>query len=453
MYNLIIVDDEEATRDMIARFINKSDFGFQVIGCFSNGKDALNYIVRNQVDLVITDIKMPNITGIELAENIYNTFPAIKVIIISGFGEFGYAKSAIEYNVANYLLKPIVIKEFADALERAKQLLDSEKSIITETISYEDRLSEFLNELSMGLIESKEECEKIYAKYGADFDKSQGRVLSIELCSNDSDSNWEYGKTSFLTALVNVMRNITTAYIVPLSEKNGNFIIAVIGEIVDISKIKSNIFETLNVTVQVECVFIFCNIWDLSIKLAERKTKDEKVMFLASQLLLGNTVMVKKIIDNISEDGGKEQDLIQKILTIIGIDKSESAALTENFLFDANVDTGNVIQKAKTYIEQNYQNDITRDEVANYVFMNSSYFSRYFSQKTGISFYDYLVSIRMKKAMQLLTTNAKINDICKKVGYNNAKYFAKNFKKHTTYTPSEYRQYVLKMESAANDED
>lgn len=84
--------------------------------------------------------------------------------------------------------------------------------------------------------------------------------------------------------------------------------------------------------------------------------------------------------------------------------------------------------------------------VAEHVYLNAAYFSRYFSTKTGRSFSDYLLDLRMKKAMELLGENVKIYQVGERVGYRNNRIFLRTFKKYTGYTPSEYRLHVLKKE-------
>ena len=96
-------------------------------------------------------------------------------------------------------------------------------------------------------------------------------------------------------------------------------------------------------------------------------------------------------------------------------------------------------------MQEHYAEDLTRDHVAEKVYMSGAHFSRCFKLITSVSYKDYLTEIRMQKAIELLKTNARISDIAQKVGYNNPNRFNVNFRHYTSYTPSEYRTYVLKM--------
>ena len=113
MYPLIIVDDEEITRIAISGYIQKKHPAFQVAGIFSNGADALRFLQEHPVNVVITDIRMPRMDGLELVAHIHENHPGIFVIIISGYSEFEYARKAIRYGVVNYLLKPLDFAELS----------------------------------------------------------------------------------------------------------------------------------------------------------------------------------------------------------------------------------------------------------------------------------------------------------------------------------------------------
>ena len=127
-------------------------------------------------------------------------------------------------------------------------------------------------------------------------------------------------------------------------------------------------------------------------------------------------------------------DFINK--TLIPID----TALLDTSLTKPNDE---LLEKAIEYIEKNYANDLTREEVANYIHISPPYFSRYFKQYTGCSFLEYLTKIRIKNAIELLKTDTKIEKISSQVGYQSINRFFINFKKLTSYSPAQYKRYVL----------
>ncbi|HHV10940.1 MAG TPA: response regulator [Clostridiales bacterium] len=107
MYTLLIVDDEELVRNAMSKMIDWESIGLSRILQAEDGQDALNILEKERVDLVITDIAMPFIDGIELSRILYQDYPEIYTVILTGYGEFEYAQKAINYGVKNYILKPV----------------------------------------------------------------------------------------------------------------------------------------------------------------------------------------------------------------------------------------------------------------------------------------------------------------------------------------------------------
>ncbi len=111
-----------------------------------------------------------------------------------------------------------------------------------------------------------------------------------------------------------------------------------------------------------------------------------------------------------------------------------------------------IIQQAKVYIENNYNLDISLEQVADQVFLSSAYFSRLFKKIDGESFTDYLIKIRIEKAIELIKNpQYKTYEICEKVGYKNSRYFSKLFKRNTGFTPSDYRKNLIKVGDVTNE--
>lgn len=128
MFEAIVVDDERMIRTGISSFINNNDTGFEVIHTFKDGAEAIEHLQSHDAALVISDIKMVSVSGIELARYIYENKPHIKVILLSGYAEFEYAKAAIKYNVEEYITKPTDFSELKKALLRIKDSLESSKN-------------------------------------------------------------------------------------------------------------------------------------------------------------------------------------------------------------------------------------------------------------------------------------------------------------------------------------
>jgi len=131
-YRMILVDDEDDVRGRILSKINPES-GFDVVGKAGNGYDALELIEKYNPHVVLTDIRMPFIDGIELARIVRRDFPTTKVAFISGYDEFNYARVAIELNVVSYLMKPVTSQDIDEFLKKLKLSLDEEFDFLSNT--------------------------------------------------------------------------------------------------------------------------------------------------------------------------------------------------------------------------------------------------------------------------------------------------------------------------------
>lgn len=125
-YTVLLADDEEEVIQVILKKIDWESLGFSVIGYANNGVKALEMVEEFQPDLVMTDIKMPYMDGIELSHRIKEDFPATKLLFFTGFDEFEYAKEAVHLEVEEYILKPVNASELTEILTRLKEKLDEE---------------------------------------------------------------------------------------------------------------------------------------------------------------------------------------------------------------------------------------------------------------------------------------------------------------------------------------
>jgi two-component system response regulator YesN len=126
MYKLILVDDEADVREGVLSEIDWQANGFQVTDVAENGREALEMVERSAPDVIVTDIRMPFMDGLQLSEQIRRTYPATKIIILTGFDEFEYARKAIHLNIEEFVLKPFSAGDLLSALHKVKGRLDAE---------------------------------------------------------------------------------------------------------------------------------------------------------------------------------------------------------------------------------------------------------------------------------------------------------------------------------------
>ncbi len=124
MYTVIVADDEEELRRALIRRVDWESIGFSVVGEAENGAEALELVEKYEPDLLLTDIRMPFISGIELARQVREVRPATQIVFLSGYDDFTYAQQAIQYNIISYLLKPISAAELTGELKKIKEKID-----------------------------------------------------------------------------------------------------------------------------------------------------------------------------------------------------------------------------------------------------------------------------------------------------------------------------------------
>lgn len=124
MYRILLVDDEILVRDAIKENIDWKSLDCELVGDCENGKQAAEFVKGHPVDIVLTDILMPYMDGMELSKFLHDNYPDVVIVIFSGFGEFEYAKKAIQYGVSEYLLKPVTAMELTGVINKMKEKVD-----------------------------------------------------------------------------------------------------------------------------------------------------------------------------------------------------------------------------------------------------------------------------------------------------------------------------------------
>ncbi|GAA0084383.1 response regulator [Clostridium sp. CTA-7] len=194
LYKLMIVDDEEEIRLGVIKKINWQEYGFVVIGDAENGQEALEMAEKLHPDVIMTDIKMPFMDGLELGRKVTEIMPSTKIIIFSGSDDLDYAHEAIKINVVEYVLKPINSLELIEVLKRLKEKLDKEydekRNIEVLRNHYLESIPVIREQFLIGALEgriSKNQWKEEEEKLGLDF---IDKYLSVALVSVDGIANF-----------------------------------------------------------------------------------------------------------------------------------------------------------------------------------------------------------------------------------------------------------------------
>lgn len=371
MYRLLIVDDEEIVLIGLEKILSKISC-VEVVGKMRDGLSALNFLKKQDVDIVFLDIQMPNMNGLELAEWISSHKPDCMVVLISAHSDFGYAQKAISYGVKNYLMKPIRLYEVKNVVENLISECDNKKKDILWKHDFKRELIELevYHALVNGLEESEWISEKkfVYTKY---------KVVINEIDYNNLNLNEELARA----AITNIFWWCAKSSTVVLTRQSKN---------------------EMYYTVITDNELNFPQVEDL-------KTDSINLMEITVDFSISQSGKIEELLND--EKSIKQDDVSDEIII-----------------------------KAKKYISLNIPNHISRDDVAQFVHLESSYFSKYFKKKTGINFHEYLQAERIRQAKELLERNYKVQDVVLKTGFSNRNYFNQIFKQYVGCSPSEYKK-------------
>jgi two component transcriptional regulator len=344
VYKLLLVDDEILVREAIAGNIHWKELGYELVSTCENGKEAITYIKENKVDVVLTDVCMPFIDGIELSKYIHINNLEIDVIIFSGYNEFEYAQKAIRYGVSEYLSKPITSYELSEVLINLKKRLDKKKEIENEfkkiNKSYFKNLiliqSKIIKNLIMGneLEESRKEIEE----YGINIDYLAYRVAIIEIdiysdsYNTDKDKIKQGDMKSFV--IYNISNEIIKRYNageVCKGDNNRAFILLWTNSPREFSNIISKIFEEIQ-----EEVFKFSEL-TITISIGEnvyslsdlhKSYKDAEELLLYKYLWNENQIFDREKLKNKLNASLNLDGIIDKL--ILSIKLNERKQIEEN---------------------------------------------------------------------------------------------------------------------------
>lgn len=158
MYKVMIIDDEKALRNLLKRAIPWGELGLEVVGEAASGIEAINTIDEIKPDITFVDIRMPFMDGIEFSKLAIERYPELKILILTAFDDFKYAKECIGIGVFEYLLKPIVRKDICEVLERVTKQLDKRQK--------EEKIEERGTTQHVKIAEVQEYLRRHYAEPG-----------------------------------------------------------------------------------------------------------------------------------------------------------------------------------------------------------------------------------------------------------------------------------------------
>ena len=374
MYKLVIIDDEEEIRNGLCLFVKSTQPDFSITGIFDDGKKAIRFIKENGADLVITDIKMSNTSGLDVLRFLKSDFPDTKIIVISGYQNFNYSKVALECKASFYLTKPTRHKILKEAFSKITDELKKRDELKSKT-ALDNKTVEYLKEIFFSDVYKKEITKT-----------NMNKMLEMI----DSDNVIKNSKFIILSAGISE------------TKKNEEFFIKLKKEI-EIFLIKYDINS--------ECIYKRDGILKFILYTEKHKEVSEFTNEMMKNILNLKEIILKEIEININFYISRAYNSIDDFYN----DKRYDLSSLRGMQISSDIDT---IFKAKEYILQNIASDISLKMVAKHLYMNPSYFSRYFKTYIGMNFSEYLIKERISLAKELIEEGkTKLSDIAYKVGY------------------------------------
>lgn len=501
LLKLLIVDDEKHVRDGIEKILRINDYTDLQIWKASNGREALNLALAQKVDLIISDVRMPQINGLEMARFLRKSLPQVKLIFISAYSEIEYYRTAMQLHAVSFVEKPIIPEQLIEAVNRAQN------QILLETQSVSSSFSVQHKEQLVLLSLLHQNAEQIPDSIICHFPTEQPILLFVSGRLSGTPA-----LTTIETLKTDVNRILSPTEPSILSGMDGDYFIFLLS----IAKLPndkiSSIAEIMLEKLQDPLAFITCAIADtlsethLAFKSA---LSDQRYAFFYPHAKFYSSCMHANIFQSpinvcsaelleklsqcvVTVNSQKAKQLmkhalrqllppavsepedvwlsalrlvnaLEKLLIRVGVKGYQKSVLKdftalnsygcveqhmvscieEGFKELEKIDgAGRCIYLIKREIETHYANpDFSVSYLADKFQMSGNYIGNYFKKRTGTTITNYLNTVRMEQAKRLLSdpTN-RVNEVSCLIGIRNTDYFTRRFKQYTGKTPSEYRR-------------
>lgn len=498
MLNMYMADDEKLVIETLQSIIDWREHGIQLVGTATNGKVAYEQMMALDVDIVITDIRMPGMTGLEVIERVKAQKPNMIFIVCSGYSDFSYAREAMKYGTVYYLTKPVEIEELLDAVNIAVakcheakllsgdqlSMLQAEKRI-TEALIYGqyhkecdyesffvastvvDQMSEYLtvmdNLMSEMIPPDSAAVHRLYHQneiillfIGSIDQKAVLTVLlnstrllkerlNLDLCWGvggnrpDEDNihqSYMQSKQAYRHALF-VDEQVISIRDVTYAEKSKITI--------DYAPIIDGVSAPERFDQAKDCVEAFIE------QALASKLSPDSLIYRCTEIINGVTNHFKELYSippeelyqhNYASIKQLNEAVCAREMGAITVDSLDNMVSLMNERMQDYKDK--IIKQIKEFVHSNIHLSISAADIAKVINFNPSYISNFFKKKTGVTLSDYITETKMEKAKSLLVnTLLKVNKIAEEVGYEDQRYFCLVFKKYCGVTPTKFRDKRL----------
>ncbi len=398
MWKVLIADDEPKVRRGLRGTIERSQGDMSIIAEAEDGQAALAVVKEERPDILLIDIRMPFIDGLQLIEQINAVTRDCVIIVVTGHDEFEYAKRALQLRVFDFILKPVSQEQLVEVLARARIELESLRKQSRYVAWARDQLErnlpsireEFIREWVTGAL-SQSEIEGQLEFLGIALSPTPGMIL-VRIVERGAESAIALQHDRHIASLV--IRNILTD---TLSEFQPTYV-----------------FQDDYDNIVALTSFSGGEAWVGAVGRIRSKAVDSKILevIVAQSGVSGGAPLLSEIYDQLVAEVANQAD------------------------------TSSIALKVHAYLEDNYaRHGLTLEEVALAMRLSPGYLSRVLKQQTGLSFIDYLTRLRATKAAQvMLDPSVKIYEVAELVGFASQHYFSRAFKRVLGLAPVDYRK-------------
>lgn len=503
MYKVLLVDDEKHIIEGLTTIIDWYSRNCTVVGAAFNGRMGVEQAALLNPDIIVTDIRMPHMEGIEMIAAIKQTQPHIKFIILSGFSEFEYAKKGMELGVKHYVLKPVEEVELEASIDDIVLDLDNEQQsgkLLLQEYSMLDLLhageenKEILTVLeNNGITFDQPYITCMTAKVEDNKYKPGINVLPAHRSKDFTFICLRYSTKEYAIIMVHMWKEgpqfheaLATVRTSLIEILQSSVTLGVGSSYDSPQKISQSFDESRRVLGcllldQNDDILFFDQLKDADSTAELPQKLLQQLDYAVEQMrqeLCNQTI--EQIVDSLTVSAqNKRIDLriqclnlylitaskltttqVQRINRLVGDEllsmKYKRAAWTIDMcnswltmLFQSIIQLKKqhqplngqtVIEEVQSYLHDNFSQSITLTSVAEQFYISPNYLSQLFRKKTGDTFLGYLTKIRIERAKFLIVNSeSKMYEICHLIGYEDPKYFRKTFEKIVGMNPSDYK--------------
>lgn len=421
MYKVILVDDDELVHVGLESLAHFRQHGFEIVDSLTNAKLALESIRRHQPDVVITDMYMPEMNGIQLIKEGKKICPNAVFVVLSCHNDIEYIKEALQAGAYDYMLKSVIVdsvnaekllEKVASACSMRNQISATGKGLASD----KSTLLSYLTGKNLPL----DVIRRCLYMYGFDISGPSFFLSCLQIDNYDSLRRMVSDEQNLLLKIEQYIDNYLAEYGVGISLYHESGCYYLLQQITSDSPLISasdkllSVCERLRICIRNDFLHTCCIHVSTGCRLSMLPTAAQQ-MQLSVQSATG--ILFDSIINT-------EDDKVSY--------QMEEPA-------DNAVDP---IDTVIRYIEKNYAASISLDELSSVTNFSKFHLCRKFKDVTGMGITNYILNYRINKAKEFLLApnSGKIFEIAKSVGFNDTSYFNRTFKKHTSYTPNEYQR-------------